>query len=1627
MSRETPWVNKSDESTDALLQLASHSGLLVIQNVGPLSFVIRDANGRKNKVSLGGVNICSCQKRRGDLCVHIAFVVTRVFRIPTTNPLAWQRGYIDRELTQLLKGSVISQQQEMIHHRRSSSPASHSSSSSSSSNKERPVVEQRAIGPDSICAICQEEMNIKQPLSYCRFGCGNSVHTRCLGFWAQHNKSIGNTINCPFCRAEWGPIETAAPPRSTCPFVHSRSSCSECRMSPIVGPKLRCMICSDYNLCVECYRRGAHSRHSFQCYDTNSCMPRLLSGSALGGRTRIDGLSPSEISELQQREITPEDYALLLQLDEVHTQARKFPLSLRLITLLLDASSSSEQSQSIGTCAVCHNELYPAEGETDPSKRIRSLACGHLFHAGCIDKQLLLSDLCPIDNMPAIDYASLVDVEDAVKEKIMAARKSKPHSHPSSPHLSTKDSPSSSSSSSSFSSSSAEQHIGHLKSGHLRDEHLTKMESGIPNLMLDGISIEAHHSKNGSSDMTSSSSISQLSSPTATSLSASPQPHSQSSDQLDLNLFASTPHSTHIDPFIPPPLRLPSRSRSQSRHSHQPQQLQPQKPGSLGRVARGRSLISPFRSASASREKSASPGTFSSAQRFTPVAREDVSSLVLAPFQQPDLHIGQSSGADTQTRNLSSNRYDRTRQLQNEYHATSERRPKQNPHTPPSMQTRTALLFEVMGRRLDGGAEQAAPTSQRRTPQSEQTRAALHTQRAMKMRQANPTRHSSQSGTPPSIVAERILPLLQPIVTAQAPTFTRTTDTAGGSFPSSFPSSSASMQLLQQNLMLSSPSGFALSPENSFSSGEMQTDSANITSIQLDPIADDEDHHLESGSSTSRPSSQEYHLLSAARINRSADQKPGGTLYRGHVGLSAHSSSSSSSSLNVLESDYENALADERSNYYANGGGEVNNESHSQQFQRTSSFDKSAMQPSVIIGSAKSRSRRGSDSLAAAGPFYSAANATREFTEEDRNEGFLSFDSGKASFNGDPTLQSYSEDESFPTSQFYMSEKGASDNSVLQQPLMLPPPPPLPHSPRSCPPASPILPPQPHQTPFSDYTPDSVLCSPQFESTQSSDKFAYPISNNNNTSSYHNPSMEMAPQCSTALSSTQSKPAQILSDTLACSRGCIARGPVLSCEVDDEGNLTPRRRILTMQDEAGVSQPSLRQTGRKPPSQQLIRGRFLAAAKEKKEEGEGEGEGDKECPALVLKGEVVPSKLSSESFLPSLTVAPTHSLHLDSTIPHQPPATPELEEEELSSTTQTHSLPHTDSAPFPSPSTPPSSSPRSFAVNAFSPASVSEKHQNTSSSPSNDNSDSISVSSQNQCSSSSSPSTSPSDASQTDCQVAQDSTSSPNISSLSSSHPSSPKDDSQISSSEGKDANSTSDSQLQSSPSLSPSSSPSPSPPAAAQLSKTLSHPSLRSPNKSNSSSNLRHLSNTLDDAPSARKQHNLSKTATQPTMQMASGHPLIGDKSVGLRPLIEFEGEARQDLRQRHTANRLSRSQSENVFSDLTTSIRVKGQPKIYTPSFPTSAEDYHQCTKSATNSSLAAVQSPRRFSVKQLTDTTDRADDNAATSSTSSLAFLCLSGKPLSSPNGESSAQSVVERNSDRPLPRFQKENLA
>jgi hypothetical protein len=69
----------------------------------------------------------------------------------------------------------------------------------------------REIEADTDCPICYDAISgcPDSTLTWCRAGCGNSIHKACWTEWSKNQKAQGKKPTCVYCRSVWVD-ETAA-------------------------------------------------------------------------------------------------------------------------------------------------------------------------------------------------------------------------------------------------------------------------------------------------------------------------------------------------------------------------------------------------------------------------------------------------------------------------------------------------------------------------------------------------------------------------------------------------------------------------------------------------------------------------------------------------------------------------------------------------------------------------------------------------------------------------------------------------------------------------------------------------------------------------------------------------------------------------------------------------------------------------------------------------------------------------------------------------------------------------------------------------------------------------------------------------------------------------------------------------------------------------------------------------------------------------------------------------------------------------------------------------------------------------------------------------------------------------
>uniref|UniRef100_A0A8B9RV42 M3K1 kinase n=1 Tax=Accipiter nisus TaxID=211598 RepID=A0A8B9RV42_9AVES len=194
------------EETNRRVNKVMRARLYLLQQIGPNSFLIGgDSPDNKYRVFIGP-QTCSCG--RGTFCIHLLFVMLRVFQLKPSDPVLWRKTLKNFEVESLF---------QKYHSRRSSrikAPSrntiqkfvsrmsnSHtlSSSSTSASSSENSMKDEE----EQMCPICLLGMLDEESLTVCEDGCRNKLHHHCMSIWAEECRRNREPLICPLCRSKW--------------------------------------------------------------------------------------------------------------------------------------------------------------------------------------------------------------------------------------------------------------------------------------------------------------------------------------------------------------------------------------------------------------------------------------------------------------------------------------------------------------------------------------------------------------------------------------------------------------------------------------------------------------------------------------------------------------------------------------------------------------------------------------------------------------------------------------------------------------------------------------------------------------------------------------------------------------------------------------------------------------------------------------------------------------------------------------------------------------------------------------------------------------------------------------------------------------------------------------------------------------------------------------------------------------------------------------------------------------------------------------------------------------------------------------------------------------------------------
>ncbi|KAM4538101.1 E3 ubiquitin-protein ligase ZSWIM2 isoform 1-T1 [Fundulus diaphanus] len=376
MSRKPAWRNTASDAVSSHQDHALSSTMLLLRSYGPTAFLLQEDGGTQNfKVCLGEPHTCTCPTftRERQPCQHICWLLLRKFRLPRDHEYAFQLGLSARQLLEVLQGL----HQAKAHRTALDGPAAAAGTPSHNvPGQEVGSVCRKAIQAQDVCPICQEGLlQKKQPVSYCRFSCGNSVHISCMKVWADHQRLSDSQemLKCPLCREDFSSLKllqeqvknaaklfTAAERES--PDRHLGVLCYSCRVCPVTGTCFRCTICSSFYLCDNCVKKGCHSQHPLASRTTRKEKWILLAASSPGDPRPQDESTVAEPFADSDLERLP----------------------------AVKVRSGSQLLNEGLQCRICLQRFGFGQ-------QVRTLPCHHKFHTDCVDQILLSSNSCPLD------------------------------------------------------------------------------------------------------------------------------------------------------------------------------------------------------------------------------------------------------------------------------------------------------------------------------------------------------------------------------------------------------------------------------------------------------------------------------------------------------------------------------------------------------------------------------------------------------------------------------------------------------------------------------------------------------------------------------------------------------------------------------------------------------------------------------------------------------------------------------------------------------------------------------------------------------------------------------------------------------------------------------------------------------------------------------------------------------------------------------------------------------------------------------------------------------------------------------------------------------------------------------
>jgi len=169
--------------------------LYLLQQSGSNSFLVAgDSPEQKYKVNIGP-QTCSCGKGPG--CLHLLFIMLRVFKISENDSRLTARELKEFEIEALFKSHEERKKSRVLRSRQQSME--------NLDSENRMVKKEDMLEEDALCPICQDEMHNEEGLTSCSV-CHNNLHDQCMSIWTDPYMTQGENVFCPLCRSSWIPV-----------------------------------------------------------------------------------------------------------------------------------------------------------------------------------------------------------------------------------------------------------------------------------------------------------------------------------------------------------------------------------------------------------------------------------------------------------------------------------------------------------------------------------------------------------------------------------------------------------------------------------------------------------------------------------------------------------------------------------------------------------------------------------------------------------------------------------------------------------------------------------------------------------------------------------------------------------------------------------------------------------------------------------------------------------------------------------------------------------------------------------------------------------------------------------------------------------------------------------------------------------------------------------------------------------------------------------------------------------------------------------------------------------------------------------------------------------------------------